>query len=171
MAKCGICGNDLPVQRDFKIYTYILRMSSIGGRSTLQVKNQQVGFQEHSYPICNSCFKKYGNIYPLLFYIPAVLFSLYVIVDAFLIRKLGFNPLCIGGLLAPIVAYKVADSTIFDIEKKLIKKAIWERKETNWQSEIAKLPGLHYRAQSPRTGAEIKGITESEYKELMAKEQ
>jgi hypothetical protein len=73
MAECGICGNDLPVRQDFKVYTYILRMSSIGGRSTLQVKNDRIFFQEHTYAICNSCYKKYGNIFPLIFWIAALL--------------------------------------------------------------------------------------------------
>ena len=171
MAECGICKKDSPVRQDFKIYTYILRMSSIGGRSTLQVKNDRVFFHEHTYAICNSCYKKYGNTFPLIFWVPAILLAIYSVIDAFLISKLGFTPLCVGGIVALILAYKLTDSSIFDIEKKLIKKAISERKETNWRSEIAKLPGLHYRAQNPRTGAEIRGLTEGEYKKLMEQKQ
>jgi len=166
MAKCGVCEKELPVKREFKVYTFIARWSSVGGRSTLQEKSQMVGFQEHTYPVCTKCVKKYGNIIPLLFYIPAILFAIYAIVDMFLISKQGFTYLCIGSIVVLIVAYKVTGCILFDIERMLISKAVRERNKTNWRSEIANLPMLQLFLNA-RTGAEIRGVDESKYKEIM----
>ncbi len=83
---------------------------------------------------------------------------------------MGFTTLCIGGIVALIVAYKLSVNSLFDIENKLLKKAVSERQNTNWRSEIANLPELQRtRDNSPVTnkGAMIKGYTKSDYKELI----
>ena len=170
MDKCGICEKELPAKQEFKVYTFIARWSSVGGRSTLQEKSQIIGIQEHVYPVCANCVKKYGNVIPLLFLVPAILFALYAIVDVILISKQGFSYLCIGSILALVVAYKLATSWLFDIEKILIDNAVRERNKTNWQAEIKDLPRLQS-SLNARTGAEVRGMDESKYREIMKKDE
>jgi bilin biosynthesis protein len=169
---CGICAKNLPAQKHYKVYTGIIRISTIKtGFKEYQEKSQTIGLKEHQYDICESCNKKYNSIYPWLIWSPAILFALFAIVNALSKRgESGNTDVCFCAIVPLAIAYYLTSRTI-SAEKKLVKKAVSEREKTNWQSEIAYLPDLHRGYSTAKKANGIKGYTQEEYERLMKSQQ
>ena len=170
MALCEICSKDQPVKETYKVYTSIVRSSRVLKKVSwpekeYEVRTQHIGVQEHQYPVCESCFKRYNFTYQLIIWVPALLLMLYAIIDSF--ASQGESGLCIGAIAALVAAYFVTDN-LFALDTKFVKRAVKERKKTDWKSLVADLPDMHAGYSSTQTGCELKGYTEEQYQKIQS---